>query len=73
MGSKSNLEFGLIPMRFNISGPKKVDLTDVGIVGGLSARTEEKDKGLPNSLYMGRVMGTGYDLASVNPLVTRLQ
>ncbi|GJY88018.1 clathrin interactor EPSIN 1 [Tanacetum coccineum] len=41
---------------------KKVDLTDVGIVGGLSAGTEEKDKGLPNSLYMGRAMGTGSGL-----------
>ena len=41
---------------------KKVDLSDVGIVGGLSAGTEEKDKGLPNSLYMGRAMGTGSGL-----------
>ncbi|GJZ06123.1 clathrin interactor EPSIN 1 [Tanacetum coccineum] len=41
---------------------KKVDLKDVGIVGGLSAGTEEKDKGLPNSLYMGRAMGTGSGL-----------
>ncbi|GKD68368.1 clathrin interactor EPSIN 1-like protein, partial [Tanacetum coccineum] len=55
-----SLSRGLIDL--NISGPKKVDLTDVGIVGGLSAGTEEKDKGLPNSLYMGRAMGTGSGL-----------
>nr|GFA17890.1 clathrin interactor EPSIN 1 [Tanacetum cinerariifolium] len=41
---------------------KKVDLTDVGIVGGMSTGIEEKDKGLPNSLYMGRAMGTGSGL-----------
>ncbi|GJW16440.1 clathrin interactor EPSIN 1 [Tanacetum coccineum] len=41
---------------------KKVDLTDVGIVGCLSAGTEEKDKGLPNSLHMGRAMGAGSGL-----------
>ncbi|KAI3692617.1 hypothetical protein L6452_32437 [Arctium lappa] len=52
-----SLSRGLIDL--NISGPKKVDLTDVGIVGGLSVGPEEKDKGLPNSLYMGRAMGTG--------------
>lgn len=45
-----------------ICAAKKVDLTDVGIVGGLSAGAEEKDKGLPNSLYMGRAMGTGSGL-----------
>ncbi|GJZ79234.1 clathrin interactor EPSIN 1 [Tanacetum coccineum] len=55
-----SLSRGLIDL--NISGPKKVDLTDVGIVGGLSAGTEEKDKGLPISLYMGRAMGTGSGL-----------
>ncbi|GJY88020.1 clathrin interactor EPSIN 1 [Tanacetum coccineum] len=55
-----SLSRGLIDL--NISGPKKVDLTDVGIVGGLSAGTEEKDKGLLNSLYMGRAMGTGSGL-----------
>ncbi|KAJ9537194.1 hypothetical protein OSB04_029927 [Centaurea solstitialis] len=52
-----SLSRGLIDL--NITGPKKVDLTDVGIVGGLSVGAEEKDKGLPNSLYMGRAMGTG--------------
>ncbi|XP_022030803.1 ubiquitin carboxyl-terminal hydrolase 6-like [Helianthus annuus] len=43
-------------------GAKKVDLTDVGIVGGLSIGVEEKHKGLPNSLYMGRAIGTGSGL-----------
>ncbi|GKB56490.1 clathrin interactor EPSIN 1 [Tanacetum coccineum] len=54
--------FAAVPMNnFDTSDffAKKVDLTDVGIVGGLSAGTEEKDKGLLNSLYMGRAMGTG--------------
>ncbi|PWA39337.1 ENTH/VHS-like protein [Artemisia annua] len=55
-----SLSRGLIDL--NISRPKKVDLSDVGIVGGLSAGTEEKEKGLPNSLYMGRAMGTGSGL-----------
>ncbi|XP_071730352.1 clathrin interactor EPSIN 1 [Rutidosis leptorrhynchoides] len=55
-----SLSRGLIDL--NITGPKKVDLTDVGIVGGLSVGAEEKDKGLPNSLYMGRAMGTGSGL-----------
>ncbi|KAI3682215.1 hypothetical protein L2E82_50078 [Cichorium intybus] len=56
-----SLSRGLIDL--NISGPKKVDLTDVGIVGGLSAGPEEKDKGLPSSLYMGQAMGTGSGLS----------
>ncbi|GJV22207.1 clathrin interactor EPSIN 1 [Tanacetum coccineum] len=57
--------FAAVPMNnFDTSDffAKKVDLTDVGIVGGLSAGTEEKDKGLLNSLYMGRAMGTGSGL-----------
>lgn len=63
-----SLSRGLIDL--NISGPKKVDLTDVGIVGGLSAGPEEKDKGLPNSLYMGRAMGTGSGLGKSTGFAT---
>ncbi|KAI7742958.1 hypothetical protein M8C21_010429, partial [Ambrosia artemisiifolia] len=63
-----SLSRGLIDL--NISGPKKVDLTDVGIVGGLSAGAEEKDKGLPNSLFMGRAMGTGSGLGKSTGFTT---
>ncbi|MFS7928719.1 putative ENTH domain, clathrin interactor EPSIN 1 [Helianthus anomalus] len=63
-----SLSRGLIDL--NISGPKKVDLTDVGIVGGLSAGPEEKDKGLPNSLFMGRAMGTGSGLGKSTGFTT---
>ncbi|KAM0029330.1 putative ENTH domain, clathrin interactor EPSIN 1 [Helianthus debilis subsp. tardiflorus] len=63
-----SLSRGLIDL--NISGPKKVDLTDVGIVGGLSVGIEEKDKGLPNSLYMGRAMGTGSGLGKSTGFTT---
>ncbi|KAL8209858.1 hypothetical protein R6Q57_006590 [Mikania cordata] len=63
-----SLSRGLIDL--NISGPKKVDLTDVGIVGGLSAGTEEKEKGLPHSLFMGRAMGTGSGLGKSTGFTT---
>ncbi|GFQ00159.1 clathrin interactor epsin 1 [Phtheirospermum japonicum] len=38
---------------------KKVNLADVGIVGGLTDGSEEKDKGLLPSLYMGSTTGVG--------------
>ncbi|KAI3828447.1 hypothetical protein L1987_02548 [Smallanthus sonchifolius] len=63
-----SLSRGLIDL--NITGPKKVDLTDVGIVGGLSAGPEEKDKGLPNSLFMGQAMGTGSGLGKSSGFTT---
>ncbi|KAK1417916.1 hypothetical protein QVD17_27052 [Tagetes erecta] len=63
-----SLSRGLIDL--NITGPKKVDLTDVGIVGGLSAGPEEKEKGLPNSLFMGRAMGTGSGLGKSTGFTT---
>ncbi|KAI8547112.1 hypothetical protein RHMOL_Rhmol07G0169300 [Rhododendron molle] len=52
-----SLSRGLIDL--NISAPKKVSLADIGIVGGLSAGSDEKDKGPPTSFYMGRAMGAG--------------
>ncbi|KAL4564722.1 hypothetical protein LXL04_028791 [Taraxacum kok-saghyz] len=67
-----SLSRGLIDL--NISGPKKVDLTDVGIMGGLSGASggpEEKDKGhLPNSFYMGQAMGTGSGLGKSTGFTT---
>lgn len=53
-----------------VPAAKKVDLTDVGIVGGLSAGPEEKDKGIPNSLFMGRAMGTGSGLGKSTGFTT---
>ncbi|KAJ9183540.1 hypothetical protein P3X46_007381 [Hevea brasiliensis] len=55
-----SLSRGLIDL--NISAPKKVSLVDVGVVGDLSDGKDEKDKGPPASLYMGRAMGTGSGL-----------
>ncbi|KAI3703704.1 hypothetical protein L1987_73898 [Smallanthus sonchifolius] len=63
-----SLSRGLIDL--NITGPKKVDLTDMGILGGLSAGPEEKDKGLPNSLFMGQAMGTGSGLGKSSGFTT---
>ncbi|XP_076958887.1 clathrin interactor EPSIN 1-like isoform X1 [Bidens hawaiensis] len=63
-----SLSRGLIDL--NITGPKKVDLTDVGIVGGLSTGPEEKDKGLPNSLFMGQAMGSGSGLGKSTGFTT---
>ncbi|KAD4178731.1 hypothetical protein E3N88_27322 [Mikania micrantha] len=63
-----SLSRGLIDL--NITGPKKVDLTDVGIVGGLSNGVEEKDKGLPHSFYMGQAMGTGSGLGKSTGFTT---
>ncbi|KAK3003259.1 hypothetical protein RJ639_019593 [Escallonia herrerae] len=54
-----SLSRGLIDL--NISEPKKVNLTDVGIVGGLT-ESDERDKGVLPSFYMGRAMGSGSGL-----------
>ncbi|KAK8547384.1 hypothetical protein V6N13_098094 [Hibiscus sabdariffa] len=54
-----SLSRGIIDL--NISAPKKVSLSDVGIVGGLSG-ADEREKGPPTSFYMGRAMGTGSGL-----------
>ncbi|XP_056176968.1 clathrin interactor EPSIN 1 [Syzygium oleosum] len=55
-----SLSRGLIDL--NISAPKKVSLADVGVVGGLSDGSDEREKGPPTSFYMGRAMGTGTGL-----------
>ncbi|XP_050126171.1 clathrin interactor EPSIN 1-like isoform X3 [Malus sylvestris] len=55
-----SLSRGLIDL--NISAPKKVNLADVGIVGGLTDGTDEREKGPPTSYYMGRAMGSGTGL-----------
>ncbi|KAJ8641017.1 hypothetical protein MRB53_017711 [Persea americana] len=54
------LSRGLIDL--NISAPKKVSLANIGIVGGLSDGSDEKEKVLPSSAYMGRSMGIGSGL-----------
>lgn len=57
-----SLSRGLIDL--NITAPKKVSLADVGIVGGLSDGSDEREKGpLPPSFYMGRAMGSGSGLS----------
>ncbi|XP_019429524.1 PREDICTED: clathrin interactor EPSIN 1-like isoform X2 [Lupinus angustifolius] len=55
-----SLSRGLIDL--NISAPKKVNLADVGIVGGLSDGLDEREKGTPPTFYMGRAMGSGSGL-----------
>ncbi|KAI6676635.1 hypothetical protein NL676_037431 [Syzygium grande] len=55
-----SLSRGLIDL--NISASKKVSLADVGVVGGLSDGSDERERGPPTSFYMGRAMGTGTDL-----------
>ncbi|KAL3844219.1 hypothetical protein ACJIZ3_001622 [Penstemon smallii] len=55
-----SLSRGLIDL--NITAPKKVNLADVGIVGGLTDGSEEKDKGPLPSFYMGKAMGMGSGL-----------
>ncbi|XP_059657111.1 clathrin interactor EPSIN 1-like [Cornus florida] len=55
-----SLTRGLIDL--NISAPKKVSLVDIGIVGGLSDGSDEREKGPPTSFYTGRAMGTGSGL-----------
>ncbi|XP_060208424.1 clathrin interactor EPSIN 1-like isoform X1 [Lycium barbarum] len=51
-----SLSRGLIDL--NISAPKKVNLADVGIVGGLTDGSDEREKG-PTSFYTSRAMGQG--------------
>ncbi|MCE0482259.1 hypothetical protein HAX54_040841 [Datura stramonium] len=51
-----SLSRGLIDL--NISAPKKVNLADVGIVGGLTDGSDEREKG-PISFYTSRSMGQG--------------
>lgn len=54
-------KFGLsvIYADFVYIAAKKVNLADVGIVGGLTDPSDEKDKGALPSFYMGRPMGSG--------------
>ncbi|XP_057959640.1 clathrin interactor EPSIN 1 isoform X2 [Malania oleifera] len=55
-----SLSRGLIDL--NISAPKKVSLADVGVVGGLSDGSDEREK-VPATMFMGRAMGAGSGLA----------
>ncbi|XP_074317329.1 clathrin interactor EPSIN 1-like [Silene latifolia] len=59
-----SLSRGLIDL--NISAPKKVNLADIGIVGGLGEGTDERTKGPPTSYYMGTSMGMGSGLGSTS-------
>ncbi|XP_027330403.1 clathrin interactor EPSIN 1 isoform X2 [Abrus precatorius] len=59
-----SLSRGLIDL--NITAPKKVSLADVGIVGGLSDGSDEREKGPPPSFFMGRAMGSGSGLGMSN-------
>ncbi|MCD7469505.1 hypothetical protein HAX54_008605 [Datura stramonium] len=54
-----SLSRGLIDL--NISAPKKVNLADVGIMGGLTDGLDVKEKG-PTTFHMGRAMGQGTKL-----------
>ncbi|CAK9169026.1 unnamed protein product [Ilex paraguariensis] len=56
-----SLSRGLIDL--NIAALKKVNLADVGVVGGLTNGSDEKDKAPPTSFYMGRAMGAGSGLS----------
>nr|XP_009782257.1 PREDICTED: clathrin interactor EPSIN 1-like isoform X2 [Nicotiana sylvestris] len=51
-----SLSRGLIDL--NITAPKKVNLADVGIVGGLTDGSDEREKG-PTTFYTSRAMGQG--------------
>lgn len=56
-----SLSRGIIDL--NISAPKKVSLTDIGIVGGLTDGSDEKEKGpIPSTYYKGQAMGMGSGL-----------
>ncbi|CAL9076606.1 unnamed protein product [Musa acuminata var. zebrina] len=60
------LSRGLIDL--NISAPKKVNLADIGIVGGLDDAPIEKEKTTPaTAAYMGRAMGAGSGLGRSGP------
>ncbi|KAM3302794.1 clathrin interactor EPSIN 1 [Capsicum chacoense] len=54
-----SLSRGLIDL--NIAAPTKVNLSDVGIVGGLTDGSDVKDKG-PTTFHMGKAMGQGTKL-----------
>ncbi|KAL3354685.1 hypothetical protein AABB24_019030 [Solanum stoloniferum] len=54
-----SLSRGLIDL--NIAAPTKVNLADVGIMGGLTDGSDGKEKG-PTTFYMGRAMGQGTKL-----------
>ncbi|KAL3325065.1 hypothetical protein AABB24_038924 [Solanum stoloniferum] len=54
-----SLSRGLIDL--NIAAPTKVNLADVGIMGGLTDGSDRKEKG-PTTFYMGRAMGQGTKL-----------
>ncbi|XP_055834405.1 clathrin interactor EPSIN 1-like isoform X2 [Solanum dulcamara] len=54
-----SLSRGLIDL--NIAAPTKVNLADVGIMGGLTDGSDVKEKG-PTTFYMGRAMGQGTKL-----------
>ncbi|KAF9613518.1 hypothetical protein IFM89_008435 [Coptis chinensis] len=56
-----SLSRGLIDL--NITAPKKMNLADIGIVGGISDGSDEKEKG-PPATHMGRAMGSGSGLGS---------
>ncbi|RVX17550.1 hypothetical protein CK203_003482 [Vitis vinifera] len=43
-------------------GAKKINLADVGIVGGLSDGSDEREKGPQTSFSMGQAMGIGSGL-----------
>ncbi|CAK9312480.1 unnamed protein product [Citrullus colocynthis] len=55
-----SLSRGLIDL--NISAPKKVSLVDVGVVGGLSDFSDEREKGPAPTYHMGQAMGAGSGL-----------
>ncbi|XP_038886610.1 clathrin interactor EPSIN 1 isoform X2 [Benincasa hispida] len=55
-----SLSRGLIDL--NISAPKKVSLVDVGVVGGLSDFSDEREKGPVPTYHMGQAMGAGSGL-----------
>ncbi|XP_047964627.1 clathrin interactor EPSIN 1-like [Salvia hispanica] len=63
-----SLSRGLIDL--NITAPTKVNLAGVGIVGGLSDPSQEKDMGGLPSFYMGRPMGGGPMLGKSGPTST---
>lgn len=51
-----------------LSAAKKVNLADIGIVGGLDDAPIEKEKTTPaTAAYMGRAMGAGSGLGRSGP------
>ncbi|KAJ6812825.1 clathrin interactor EPSIN 1-like isoform X1 [Iris pallida] len=56
-----SLSRGLIDL--NITAPKKTNLADIGIVGGLGEVSDDKEKATPpTAFYMGTAMGAGSGL-----------